>query len=348
MVNGADGYAKYIGRVGALAVALGVGAAVATGPLMGIAQADDDPAATDASVDVSSDPSEPSTPEPGDQLDAQPPAAGSNSPEPNKTATNPAENKMQIDSSGGIDTSLNDEGQSTDDDADGDDEVTTPAPQAEPEKLSAPENNRGRQSNSGATTPPGGTPPTGNAALTVKLHTDDDAGSTAAATNARASTQSRLSLAPTSGAQVQRLAASSEQESGFSTLASTAGVETQATAQGLPGMLVNIATTVVGAFLSPFLAPGPTAPAQPPLLFALLGWVQREIQRAFFNRTPEAVVDTATTYEDTPMVINALANDTDVEDNTITSPCSPSRSTASGAKPRRHLHLHPQRQLQRL
>ena len=85
----------------------------------------------------------------------------------------------------------------------------------------------------------------------------------------------------------------------------------------IPGTVVSVATTLVGLFLSPFLAPGPAAPAQPPLLFALLGWVQREIQRAFFNRTPDAVVDTVTTSEDTPKVIDVLGNDTDVEDNTI-------------------------------
>ena len=69
--------------------------------------------------------------------------------------------------------------------------------------------------------------------------------------------------------------------------------------------------------LSPFFKPGPGPAPQPPLLWAVLAWVQREIQRSFFNRTPDAVADTVTTSEDTGKVIDALANDTDAEGDAI-------------------------------
>src|SRR5258708_3202237 len=105
------GYAKYIGRVGALAVALGVGGAVATGHGTGMARADDDTATTDgASDDAPPDPSTPSAPESGDQLDTQSPATGSKNPEPKKTAAHPADTRMDVDSSGSLDDSVNDEG----------------------------------------------------------------------------------------------------------------------------------------------------------------------------------------------------------------------------------------------
>ena len=68
---------------------------------------------------------------------------------------------------------------------------------------------------------------------------------------------------------------------------------------GLPGVVVNMATTVVGLLLAPFLAPGPVNPVQPPLvLFAVLDWVRREIQRTFFNSSPNGGVDNVTTSED--------------------------------------------------
>ena len=41
--------------------------------------------------------------------------------------------------------------------------------------------------------------------------------------------------------------------------------------------LSNLASNFVAAVLSPFLAPGPTAPAQAPVLWAVLAWVRRGV-----------------------------------------------------------------------
>ena len=66
----------------------------------------------------------------------------------------------------------------------------------------------------------------------------------------------------------------------------------------VPAAVVDIAGGFIAALLSPFLAPGPVAPAQPPLtLFAVLDWVRREIARTFFNRSPNAVAEQYTTSE---------------------------------------------------
>ena len=80
---------------------------------------------------------------------------------------------------------------------------------------------------------------------------------------------------------------------------------------GTPVALANIAITAVSAFLSSILAPGPTTPAPPVMLFVVLGWVQRELQRTFFNQSPTAVTDSVSTSEDVATTITVLANDTD-------------------------------------
>jgi large repetitive protein len=87
----------------------------------------------------------------------------------------------------------------------------------------------------------------------------------------------------------------------------------------IPATVVNIATEFVAAILSPFLAPGPFTPAQPPLtLFALLDWVRREIQRTFFNRSPNGIADVYTTSEDVGRSGNVLTNDTDADGDELT------------------------------
>ena len=113
------------------------------------------------------------------------------------------------------------------------------------------------------------------------------------------------------GAQDQRLAASGGNESEFSTLASTSTAHVQDEAQGLPGIFVSIATTVVAALLSPFIGSGTGAPAEPPLLWAVLEVFRREIHRIFFNRTPGATDDAVTTSEDLAKTFTVLGNDAD-------------------------------------
>ncbi|WP_374158958.1 Ig-like domain-containing protein [Mycobacterium sp. G7A2] len=49
---------------------------------------------------------------------------------------------------------------------------------------------------------------------------------------------------------------------------------------------VNVPRAFAATSLSPLLVPEPVSPSRPQLLFAVLGWVVREIQRTFFNRAP--------------------------------------------------------------
>ncbi|ULE33674.1 Ig-like domain-containing protein [Mycobacterium sp. IDR2000157661] len=80
---------------------------------------------------------------------------------------------------------------------------------------------------------------------------------------------------------------------------------------GAPMVLANIALTAVSALLTSVVAPGPTTPDPPVMLLVVLGWVQRELQRTFFNRNATAVADAISTSEDAGVSIPVLANDTD-------------------------------------
>ncbi|MEV3905542.1 Ig-like domain-containing protein [Mycobacterium sp. NPDC050551] len=87
-----------------------------------------------------------------------------------------------------------------------------------------------------------------------------------------------------------------------------------------PAVLVNIAITAVNAFLSSVFTPGPTTPAPPVMLFVMLGWVQRELQRTFFNQSPTAVADVVSTAEGMPTTFPVLVNDIDSDVNTTPGP----------------------------
>lgn len=348
-------YARYVGRVGALALALGVGAAVATGHGMGlgVAWAQDDGAPNDNASSV--DTANPQT-SPTDGPGAQTPTTGSDDPDPDPASVDPGDTGMQFGSSGGQNNSVNDGGQVTDtdpdegEDADEDTTATTPesetgptaspvtpTPESPPAPVDPPitQNQSGTQGvaaqgNSVTTTPTGaqqqasGQKPSG-------VGPQDLAESTAMTTSAVVPMQSRFGLAPESPSGDHQLFTTTGDASAFSTLAQPAPAPNPAGA--LTGALVNLATSIVSALLSPFLATGgPTAPAEPPLFWAVLAFVRREVQRSFFNKTPDAVNNTATTDEDTALNINVLGND--IDDDTlrvtaVTQPTGPNAGTVS-------------------
>lgn len=74
-----------------------------------------------------------------------------------------------------------------------------------------------------------------------------------------------------------------------------------------PTGVLGIAGTFVAALLSPFLAPTPATPVEPPLLWALLAAARRDFHRTFSNSTPRAVVDAITTSEDTSATVDVVS-----------------------------------------
>jgi hypothetical protein len=293
-------YARYIGRVGALAVALGIGAMVVTGNGLGVAHAQDGPsnndgqttdapATTDATVDPSSE---------SGNTD---PTENQGPPESGQTLDNPMVPEMKLGNSGGLIESgnLTDNKEGVDVDEKKDPPTDPPAAPVEPPKpeiLPAANN-----------VPPGG----GTGLADRKLE------ATKESFEPTTLTESKLDKAGVDTVQVtspppsfSRFATFAEDEPGTFALTGqqlslastedTVGVAAVEAPQpglfALPGAIINFAVSVVNTIFTSFLGGGSTPAGQTPLLFALLAFVRNEFQRGL---PPTAVADTITTSENT-------------------------------------------------
>ncbi|MEX7471267.1 Ig-like domain-containing protein, partial [Mycobacterium adipatum] len=244
-------YGRYIGRVGGLAVALGVGAALTTGLGAGIAHAG--PSTKNTTHDSS-----PTTPR------TKSPKTAKTAP---RTATRPA-----APTSDGPPDAVDETGPDateTPTQADVDATVATPASTADTSALTAAppssEPNRAYSDVSAPAAPDTSVLPTGStpsAAISLPSPTDD----TAPAPQTLG-TDFGINSSPAAGA-------------GTPSAASLAPIA------AAPSAKTSVMQVFVSTLLSPFLAPGPAAPCQPPLMWAMLASVVREFQRTFFNRSP--------------------------------------------------------------
>ena len=297
------GYARYIGRFGALAVALGVGMAVATGQGVAIARADDtDPGSSDSSSTDTSNPSPDTTAEkpagtaasitPSSIEPTSLPTADESPSEPTNTGPSVPEMKLSVSSGAEI---LTDDGDGGDDDggrgkpADETDvdHTTQPAPPAPAAAevgdaaVPGPPNDTSRRHDSirsvihvAQTNRPW------RVAVSSRTEGPDRVDPT---TPADQSAQFRLTAIhdePAPPAQLQ------ESFTATTFAARTTAPVAATPRQALlaePATLVHVATSLVAAVLTPFLAPGPATPAQPPLAWALLAWVRREIDQSVLN-----------------------------------------------------------------
>ena len=159
------------------------------------------------------------------------------------------------------------------------------------------------------------TPQTGQHTATRQMSTLDANDSAAVSQQQTFMTTTRQKAALNSTAQATALAAPN----------------TAATPMALPATINKVATSLVATLFAPFLAPPstPLTPAEPPLLWAVLASVRREISRTFFNKSPNAVADPVTTSEETPKVIDVLANDTDDDTLSVTSFTQPTNGTVT-------------------
>jgi DNA-binding beta-propeller fold protein YncE len=312
------GYAKHVGRVGALAVALGIGAAVATTPGVAWAEGPDDPG-----VEA------PKSPDAGD-----PGAAGVSTPsterqDPGEVIRRNIERAADdlrdgirkvvtgvVRSSGGAITSTHRTGSNS---------TNGNVPPVIIEENDQPESPQQIKQKSttfvqntdtsplGSFTPPRWHAPqaqvnTGPAPKPIVKAIDDVKDVVQQSINAVTGNQSR-----TGSTAVDRNA--------FSTLDS---VDTEDQQQVRTGFVTPIAiiTNVVNAALAPFLNPTPGQPApQNPILWAVLGWVRRQVQDTPFgkivlNRAPVGVEEP----ELTPVVgtdnirVSGFATDPDGDD----------------------------------
>ncbi|MGP4058383.1 Ig-like domain-containing protein [Mycobacterium sp. 4D054] len=273
----ASTYAKYIGRVGVLAVALGVGAAVTTGHGLGAAHADTGAASKDSS---SKDPSSSTASNEStgqvsgeDGGDAEDTADDSDAAD-QETADTELDDP-ELDDSETVDEPTQDVEEETEpstevvavppvDDAAPEAAEQEPVPQSAPASTESTESSAdvaplpGSHDSGAATSDPSGT--------SVELDSPADPEATALDEDGKDFGTNIFQTSLTGESQPPATASSSA---------------------AAPVAAVGSVQAFVSSLLSPFVAPGPVAPAQPPFLWALLGWIHREIQRTFFNRTPD-------------------------------------------------------------
>ncbi|MDT5014787.1 MAG: hypothetical protein QOD39_947, partial [Mycobacterium sp.] len=287
-------HSTYIGRVGALAVALGIGAAVVTTPGIALAQESD---SDSANVGAES----PSNPQPNDSDAPSPGADGSdgNDGDDGSTAnTDPPD--MNIDNTS-VDTSTNDgsAGASGDDDeeavagADGDDgaaDIDDPSGEA-------PGN------------PPAGnesqTPPAGNGSSQGSQQNNENAGTPQQPSNndngddnsdlTGASGTTGGGADDNAGAASFRSAALDNSSSGASTFSSLS--LTEEAAPDPISSLITLPFRFVSSVLTAFIGGGTDTPGENPLFLGLLAFVRRQFgtfDRTFTNHAPQitgALVD---------------------------------------------------------
>ncbi|MCV7279281.1 tandem-95 repeat protein [Mycolicibacterium flavescens] len=322
--TGGAGYGRYVGRVGALAVALGVGLAVATtGPSIGLGTAHAEDGESDTSQNTPD-----TTPNNEEPTHVEPPAAGGDG--PGQPGGDPGDNgapEMKVSVSGGAQLSgqpeegeeQNEGGEQEPPATDETPATTTPAPEvtatpppADPPVQAAPPQTKTVARQSAPTVKPQTFAPVLSTQSLAPAGADKNAGA--------------LAGGITQGGQLATFSLTNDSEQELQSLVTTSAPGTPSPAPvvrqpsnpiealiGAPVALVNIAVTAVTSFFSGILAPGPDTPAPPMMLFAVLGWVQRELQRTFFNQNPTAVADAITTSEDTDVDITVLDNDIDAD-----------------------------------
>ena len=314
------GYAKHVGRVGTLAVALGIGAAVATTP--GVAWADGEPEPGIEAPKAPEGPSESGVPsterqDPGEVIRRNIERAADDLRDGIRKAITGVGR-----SSGGAITSTHRNGSNSSNGnvppvviEDEEEHLDNLEPPKDEEKSSSFVANN-TTNPLGNFTPPRWRAPqaqvnTGPAPKPIAKAIDDVKDVVQQSINAVTGNQ-----APTGSTPVGRNA--------FSTLDS---LETEDQQQARPGFVapISIITNVVNAALAPFLNPTPGQPApQNPILWAVLGWVRRQVQETPFgkvvlNRTPR--IDTETTAVedngDGTFTITTPASDPDGDDLTF-------------------------------
>ncbi len=307
------GNAKYIGRVGALAVALGIGTAVATTPGVAVAE----PSTDSSSADSPSSNESPAT-ESTSTDDSKPATPADSSGRPHTAAdtvgvAEPTDEEPADEADG--DTLATPEPQeptadepTTDTEPATDPESTTPdqplepeKPAAEPVTLAAPPDNDGPATARLVTVDP-------------PQAADPGAGVAGGADGAR---ERATTVSVTSAATAVPVTAPAVPPAAVATQLVPA-----VTALPVPASPVSVVTGLVSGLLawvglSPGLANAPVAPAQAPLLWGLLAWVRREVQRTFFNQTPTTAYNPAENSQSIDGVITGDLNAVDADGDPV-------------------------------
>ena len=337
------GYARYIGRVGALAVVLGVGAAITTTP--GIAWADDGEPAVTSDAGAGTTPSGPTPTGPvgppapvptSNDSGQEPPAGGVGADDEPKNlspsqTTEKVGDGVTISSSGGAVTS----GEQNDDDEEDEEQSNSGTRKSGKDPRSATANgSAGRVTGGGSLVGVANVSPVGSRATVA----DKVVSGVSTEKSASGAVTTLRSLVPGVSSHP-----TVTQYSAADNAAATQRVSTTTTTEQVPATTpINL---VLAAVLSPFLSTGPAGvPVDPPMAWVLLAAARRQIgapqnapesvndQRvnslnvedtsaqtmavvAAANNPPTAVADGPfTVVEDTPTTLTAaqlVGNDTD-------------------------------------
>jgi beta-galactosidase len=271
--------ATYVGRVGSLAVALGVGAAVVTGYGCGVAWADTpdtSPSKPSSTSESSTNATSPDSTEAAKDTAtaATEQTTGSEATSTSKGSTTPQVPTGVVVSTGGAHSSSSK-----------DDETTTPTKDPAPRK-GEPVAESGKSAHAAVESTGTRAPVSKVDAVEVKVD--------AAEAKVDAGPQPALKSVPEGRVPISSIAA---QTMSSTTKMQTAAVTTAVTPPAVPSLrpwptafdpgtvvtyVGGLVSSVVSAVLSPFAAGLPAAPADPPTVWTLLAWVRREL----FNASP--------------------------------------------------------------
>ena len=332
-LRAATGCARYVGRVGALAVALGIGAAVATSPGVAVALPDSSGStesssgseSTGAQQDSTSDTNAPDTNTPDTAavndtpttatVATTAPASGSDT--GSTPATSPSDPRDgTVQASGGANTTVTT--------ADG--TTTTSSPSkvdaTESEAIASasatPETAKAAPSDAGTSTPIGSnaTPTTNGLARTQPSSTvsaDTVSSTPTAAAPTPSSAQMSLTTARAAAGPEPRAATSTALISRSSGPAAPVAppVDPITTVVHRVRSLAAGLASIVG--LSPTLTPDPLAPVEPPTPWVVLAWVRRQFQQTLFNSSPLIGFGPVTTSQSETGVVTGTITTADPE-----------------------------------
>lgn len=313
------GYAKYVGRIGALAVALGIGTAVAQPALAETPHND-----TESSTNTTNEQSAPP-----DETRSAPTAPTADGPK--------NENETQEDDDSPIPDAI--DGSDEDESDDDSEPLTSTGNGVEPEDTTVPEppappsipDLPAAGSDPTAQDPPADPdePSIPPATTGGTLNANDTSYPETGPTVSQQLSRQTLTVEPSSDPDLFNALSVSESPTFDSAAAIAPTIPSPAPIQpqpdnpieivfGTAGTLINIAAKAIGMLFSPFFTAGYNGPGGFPLIWATLDLVRRELERAFFNTSPNAVADITTTSELVPTTIAVLANDTDWQGDLLT------------------------------
>jgi bacillolysin len=300
------GFARYIGRVGALAVALGIGAAVATSPGVAVAAPDTTGSTETSSASESTDTQQDSTPSKTATVTATTPTSGSSGSDtestPATSTSDPRDGTVQA--SGGANTIV----ATSDSTISKADAETDAKASADTAKTANWASDSGTSTDSAATQT---TRPTST--LSADTVTSTLAAVTPAASSARTvstTAQSTTEPAPRTVTTTALISPSSQPAA----MVSPPADPITAVAHRVISLAAGLAS-MVG--LSPTLADEPVAPAEPLTLWVMLAWVRRQFEQTLFNESPRIGFGPVTTSQTETGVVTGAITTTDAEQDPL-------------------------------